>query len=418
MTKTFALIDCNNFFASCERVFNPALENKPVVVLSNNDGCIVARSNEAKALGIPMGAPLFQYKELMKQHQVQVFSSNFQLYGDMSDRVMATLAAHLPDIEVYSIDEAFVRLDGMPVGDYFAYCQKVREIVKQWTGMSVSIGIGPTKVLAKLANHIAKKRIEEGVFEVSSDNTQVLQSFPVEDIWGVGWKWSQKLRRLGIGTAYDLQQADARFIRKSLTVTGERLHRELNGVSCLELEEVQPRNNILSSRSFGRPVTEKVELAEALANYVSIACRKLRNQHSRAGGLRVFLKTNKFRSTDPQYYNSAIIEFDMPASDTGELIAAAKRGLDAIYRKGYRYKKCGVLLVDLVPDTHHQQHLFCQKDYTKSDKVMVALDLINQRYGKETAFFAAQGIKREWQMRSDLRSLRYTTVWGELRVIK
>ena len=420
MPKIFALIDCNNFYASCERVFNPALEHQPIVVLSNNDGCIVARSNEAKAAGIPMGAPYFQYKALIKARGVHVFSSNYQLYGDMSHRVMETLRQHLPEIEIYSIDEAFVRLDGMARTHHFAYCQKVREIVKQWTGIPVSIGIAPSKVLAKLANHVAKKRTIEGVYEIKadSDNKALLQRFEIEDLWGVGWKWAQKFRNLGIGNAYDLQQADARFIRQRFSVIGERLQRELNGYSCLALDDVvNPRKHILSSRSFGRPVSTKEELAEALANYVARACNKLREQHSRANAVKVFITTNRHKTNERQYFNSAIASFDMPTNHTGEIIAAAKRILNVIYQKDLNYKKCGVLLLDLVPEAHHQQHLFCQNDYRKSDQIMAALDHINQRYGKETAFFAAQGIKREWQMRSDLRSPRYTTDWNELRII-
>ena len=419
MSKVFALIDCNNFYASCERVFNPSLVGKPIVVLSNNDGCVIARSNEAKAIGVPMGAPYFQFRELMKQHHVHVFSSNYQLYGDMSERVMNTLTHFLPDIEIYSIDEAFVRLDNMPTKDYFTYCMMVREIVLQWTGIPVSIGIAPTKVLAKIANHVAKKRTREGVFVIppAQSNRLLLDSFPIEDIWGVGRKWSSRLRLAGIGTAYDLQQADIAMIRRHYTVVGERLVRELNGISCLDLEEIAPKKNILSSKSFGRTVTKKQELAEALSNYAARACDKLRAQHSRASALSVFLRTNRFRVNDRQYGNHAMHEFALPTSDTSEIITATKVCLNRIYRSGYNYKKCGVMLHDLLPETHQQQSLFSHTDYARSDALMHAIDTLNRKYGRDHVFFAAQGVKRAWKMRSDLCSPRYTTRWSDLPIV-
>lgn len=419
MRKVFALIDCNNFYASCERVFNPSLDGKPIVVLSNNDGCVVARSNEAKAIGIPMGAPYFQYKELMQKHQVHVFSSNYQLYGDMSERVMDTLSHFIPDIEIYSIDEAFVRLDKMPFTDYFTFCQMVRDTVLQWTGIPVSIGIAPTKVLAKIANHVAKKRTKEGVSEIRAgeDNRALLNSIPVEEIWGVGYRWSTRLRLTRIGTAYDLQQADIAMIRRHYTVVGERLVRELNGISCLDLEEIAPRKNILSSRSFGRPVTDKKDLAEAIANYTASACVKLRKQHSRANAISVFIRTNRFRARDPQYRNSALYEFAVPSSDTSEIINVAKVLLNKIYRSGFNYKKCGIMLHDLVPAATQQQHLFCNKDNSRSDALMYAIDLLNARFGKNSVYIASQGTKRSWKMRSDLCSQRYTTRWDEIPTV-
>ena len=297
----YALVDCNNFYCSCERVFNPALEKKPMAVLSNNDGCIVARSNEIKALGIPMGAPMFQYKELLEKKRAIILSSNYQLYGDMSQRVMETLRQFTPSMEVYSIDEAFLRLEEFQRLDLIKYCLEIRKTVKQWTGIPVSIGIAPNKTLSKVANHIAKKHTKTGVFDIFKRSTQneILANFPVGNIWGVGRQLSKKLNEMGINTALKLRDVDIVWARKHFTVVGERLVRELRGASCLELEEVIAKKNITSSKSFGKLVTDKKELMNAIANYTTKACHKLRLQNSKAQGLYVYLRTNPFRRQDP-----------------------------------------------------------------------------------------------------------------------
>ncbi len=412
----FALVDCNNFYASCERVFQPHLKHTPIVVLSNNDGCIIARSNEAKALGVPMGAPYHQSKELMQREGVAVFSSNYQYYGDMSQRVMQSLEMFVPDIEVYSIDEAFLKLDKMPVNDWMEYGIKMREKVLQWTGIPTSVGIAPTKTLAKVANHYAKKHTAMGVFDMMDMRAQekILTTLPVSELWGVGKQWSKKLNYIGIHTAAQLRDTDPRFIRKHFSVVGERMVRELRGVSCLGLEDIQPRKNIMSSKSFGRMVTDLDEMSEAISTYAVRACHKLRGQRSRACAIHVFLQTNRFRQNMKQYANSTTIEFVNPTNDTGQIIKAAKEGLRRIYRAGYWYKKCGLMLMNIQPASQCQNDLFAHVDNQRSDALMKAMDSLDTRYGTNAVFYASQGIERSWQMRSDKRSPRYTTQWGEL----
>ena len=416
MTKIFALVDCNNFYASCERVFNPALQKRPVVVLSNNDGCIIARSNEAKALGIPMGAPYYQNKELMKKNGVVVFSSNYQFYGDMSLRVMDSLRLFVPDMEVYSIDEAFLRLDSFAHHDLFDMAVTIRTKLHQWTGIPTSLGIAPTKTLAKIANRYAKKNTQTGVFDMRDPQLQshIMSNLPVEELWGISHRWGKKLRALGIQTALQLRDSDPKFIRKNFSLVGERIVHELRGLSCLDLEEVRPKKNIMSSKSFGKPITEQQQIEEALANYTARACEKLRGQHSKAQGISVFIKTNRFKQSEPQYYNAATLGFEHPTSDTAYILQSGKKLLNILYRKGYRYKKCGIMLLDIVPDHYHQDHLFVAQDTAKADHLMKVLDLVNQSMGPGTVFHAAQGIKRDWQMRKDNRSPRYTTKWNEL----
>jgi len=414
--KVFALVDCNNFYASCERVFDPRLKNRPIVVLSNNDGCIVARSNEVKALDIPMGVPYFEQKTLIRKHDIAVFSSNYQLYGDMSQRVMDSLRLFAPDIEVYSIDEAFLRLDHLQPRDLTEYCKTMRAKVMQWTGIPVSIGIGPSKVLAKVANRVAKKQTDDGVFDIRSRKAQddILKTLDVEKIWGIARRWAERLNRMGIHTASQLRDASPTIIRKHLSVVGERLVRELRGHSCIDLEDVQPRKNIMSSKSFGNLLTEKEPMEEALANYAARACVKLRQQNSRAQAVYVFVQTSRFRKTDAQYSNGLTCTLTVPTSDTRLIIEAAKFCLGRIYKPGYRYKKTGIMLLDLIPDALEQQHLFADCNQRPGDHLMATVDRINEDHGPDTLFFGAQGVNREWKMRCGSRSPRYTTQWDEL----
>ena len=414
--KVFALVDCNNFYASCERVFDPRLKNRPIVVLSNNDGCIVARSNEAKALGIPMGVPFFESKAVIKKHNVAVFSSNYQLYGDMSQRVMDSLRLFAPDMEVYSIDEAFLRMEGLQPRNLTDYCQTMRAKVMQWTGIPVSIGLGPTKVLAKVANRVAKKQTDNGVFDIRGQQAQdeILKTLDVENLWGIAGRWADRLGRIGIETASQLRDASPTLIRKHLSVVGERLVRELKGQSCIDLEDIQPRKNIMSSKSFGTLLTEKAPLEEALANYAARACEKLRQQNSRAQAVYVFVQTNGFHKTDKQYNNALTYTLTIPTSDTRLIIEAAKFCLNRIYKHGYRYKKTGIMLLDLIPATLEQKHLFVDFDHRPGDHLMALVDRINQEHGPDTLFFGAQGVAREWKMRCGSRSPRYTTQWDEL----
>lgn len=417
--KTFALIDCNNFYVSCERVFNLSLLQKPVVVLSNNDGCIVARSNEAKALGIPMGAPYHHYKERLSQAKASVFSSNYQLYGDMSRRVMTSLRLLIPDIEIYSIDEAFLRFDTLKGRDFVALAQEIRQKIYQWTGIPTSIGLAPTKTLAKLANHFAKKQSPTDVFDLRCSDLQklVLRDVPVTDLWGISHRWGQKLQALGIRTALDLRQSDAAFIRRHLGVVLERIIYELRGISCLDLEHISDKKAIMSSKSFGRPVEDLTSLEEALSHYAVRACEKLRRQKSKAQGLFVFLKTNRFRPNEPQYRPSTIGTFEIPTSHTSVVLKKAKNLLRRLYRKGYRYHKCGLILLDLVPESYQQEHFFSATESPQSTRLMDVLDHLNQSMGSGTVFYAAQGIKRDWMMKCDRRSPCYTTQWTELPIV-
>ena len=417
--KIFALVDCNNFYASCERVFNPALRNRPIVVLSNNDGCIVARSKEAKALNIPMAVPFFEHEKLIKKHKVAVFSSNYQLYGDMSQRVMTSLRLFVPDMEVYSIDEAFLRLDRLPHENLYEYCKIIQSKIMQWTGLPVSIGIGPSKVLAKIANHVAKKQTEGGVFDIRDKRirNKILKSLAVGEIWGIASGWAERLVRMGIHKASELRDAHPHIIRKQLSVVGERILRELRGQSCIDLEDIEPRKNIMSSKSFGTLVTEKRPLEEALANYAARACEKLRKQRSRAQAVYVFVRTNEYREADKQYNNGITCTLPVPESDTRIIIAAAKYGLNKIYKPGFRYKKTGVMLLDLIPDSVEQKHLFVKPNRKYRDHLMGIVDGINDRHGPDTLFFGAQGVTREWKMRCGLRSPRYTTQWDELLTV-
>lgn len=419
-----ALVDCNNFFCSCERVFNPALQGKPIVVLSNNDGCIISRSEEAKALGIPMGAPLHEQQEVIRKHDVQVFSSNYTLYGDMSARVMSILREEVTTIEVYSIDEAFLKLTGNFDEEM---ARALRAKILQWTGIPVCIGIGSTKLLAKIANRHAKKNktLTGGVFDLASywDPEGILADTPTDGLWGVGKNLAQRLKGMDITTALGFRQADPAAIRTSMGVVGERMLRELNGISCLELEEVPPdRKGVMASRSFGSPVETLEELEEALANHVARASEKIRRYGLLATRLEVFIKTNRFRKDDPQYSRGIAITLDRPTNGTGELMATARELLHRIYRPGYRYKKTGVQLVHLVDEDAYQPGLF---DAPKANRIDLdkIIDEINRRLGdpkNPVITRASQGTQRSgsggkgWQMKAERHSPHYTTDWNQL----
>ena len=409
-----ALADCNNFYVSCERVFQPSLEDRPVIVLSNNDGCAVARSNEAKALGIPMGAPYHQIKRLCGRNGVSVFSSNYELYGDMSRRVVSVLSRFVPEMEIYSIDESFLNLGGF--SDPLGLSGRIRETVRKWTGIPISVGLGKTKTLAKLANRLAKKE-HAGCLEVEAGNRSTLGSVPIEDVWGVGRRLSVRLRRVGFQDAWAFAQAPSSAIRAIGGVTLERTQRELTGISCLAMEEVpQPRKNTCCSRSFGKPVTGRGDLEEAVANYAVRATRKVRAEGSLACGLQVFLSTNRFRKDEPQYSNSRTILLDEPTDDPIRIVKNAKALLNSIYRKGYSYKKAGVLLLDLVSGRSRQGLLFEEHGDGRRRDFVNALDEVAARYGQSGAFLAAQGVRRSWSMKRQSRTARYTTCWDELPV--
>jgi len=342
----FALVDCNNFYVSCERVFNPYLINKPVVVLSNNDGCIIARSNEAKALNIPMGAPFHIYRDFINAHRIKVYSSNYPLYGDMSNRVMTSLFEFNPNLEVYSIDEAFLKFNQTTRTDIGDDILKIKENILQWTGIPVSIGLGPTKTLAKIANTLAKKNNHYGIFDLSSEVKQeeVLKDINIENIWGISKRWGSKLRMIGIGNALQLRDSSPRRIRQYLGVVVERIVYELQGVACLDINEILPKKNIMCSRSFGNVVSDKSSIKQFIAEYTIRACEKMRGQSTRAQSIYIFLQTNKFKK-GKQYNKGIVIGLNTPCSDTAQIIKLATTAIDMIYRSGYLYQKAGIMLL-------------------------------------------------------------------------
>jgi DNA polymerase V len=426
MKKIFALVDCNNFYASCERLFRPELNRKPVVVLSNNDGCIVARSNEAKALGIPMGAPLFKVKHLIARHKVHVFSSNYALYGDLSHRVMDVLGQMEPDVEVYSIDEAFISLPATKVWDRVKYAAELRERIRKNVGIPVSIGIATTKTLSKIANQVAKKQAQfNGVFDLVCNDQidQVLEKIEVNDVWGIGRRSTEKLNSRGIHTALDLKRADETWIQKILTVVGARTVMELNGISCISLENAPASpKSIMTSRSFGHPVADIDNLREAVITFVSIAGEKLRKQGVEADTLNIFVTTGPF-DEQARYSNNQTMTLHQPTSSTPELIAAALQGLKSIYRPGFRYRKAGVMLAGIVKqDRYRQQDLFSfsQTAISEDKSLMTALDRINSKWGRQTIQYGMTTTAKDkpWMMQQTRKSPAYTTNWQELPMVK
>ncbi len=420
----FALVDCNNFYASCEKLFRPDLRYRPVVVLSNNDGCVVARSKEAKALGIKMGVPAFQLQPLLKQHGVVSFSSNYALYADLSARVMSTLELLAPAVEVYSIDEAFLDLSGIPLPDPVQYGQLIRQRIAKWQGLSVCVGIAPTKTLAKLANHAAKTWPKTaGVVDLTAKARQrkLLALLPVGEIWGIGSKLSVRLQALGINTALQLADANPSFIRQQFSVVVERTVRELNGESCIALEEHAPtKKEIVSSRSFGERITALPLLEEAIAEYVARACQKLRQERQQALQLTVFLRTSPFsqQQQDPYYANSASARLVEPSADTRDFLQLAKALLQQIWRDGYRYAKAGVMLSDFYDEGVCQTSLFePAADYAGKQKLMQTLDTLNHS-GKGKVWFASQGINPSWTMKRQHLSPAYTTNWQQLPLVR
>jgi DNA polymerase V len=423
----FALVDVNNFYVSCERVFNRKLEGVPVVVLSNNDGCAVARSNEVKALGVKMGAPWFQLKDLAKQHGIVAFSSNYTLYGDMSNRCTEVLRQFTPDIEVYSIDESFLRVENVAhlYGGAEQMGQSIRQRVKQWTGLPVCVGYGSTKTLAKFANHLAKKQaVFNSVCDLSALSESELHNWmkkiSVSEVWGVGRRIANRLEPMGITTVFDLMCADTKALRNQFGVVLERTGSELAGVSCLELEDlVQTKQQIMSSRSFGEMVTAFEELRESVSFHAHLAAEKLRAQASVAGAVLVFVQTNRFRAQDPQYNGSLVIPLANPSNDTCAITASALFGLKRIYRPGFSYKKAGVMLMQLSQGENYQGSLFDDgATRLRSTKLMQAMDSVNKIWGRGTLRTGSMGTTRRWAMRSENRSPRYTTNWDELPYVK
>jgi len=416
-----ALVDCNNFYVSCERVFRPDLARVPLVVLSNNDGCVVSRSNEAKALGIKMGQPWFECKELAEEHGVLAFSSNYALYADLSNRVMSILSDFAPRHEVYSIDECFVDLTGMPKLREVSYA--MRERVGMWTGIPVCVGIGPTKTLAKLANHVAKKHPRsKGVFNYNAlsegQKALLLQRIPVEEVWGVGRKLTKRLECHRIRTVQDLKQAHVPTLRAEFGVVMEKIQRELQEVPCIELQEIQPdRQQIIASRSFGKMVSELPILQDALSTFVANACAKLRGQGSHAAVIQVFLQTNCFRKDLPQYTPSLAVPLPYPTNDSLEVNRWASFLCERMFKPEYQYKKAGIMLSEISPVTHRQGDLL-EGDVSSNGKLMLALDTLNQRFGRGTVKVSTQGAYQDWQMRQERKSPNYTSDWDEVPMVR
>ncbi|EGR0519017.1 translesion error-prone DNA polymerase V subunit UmuC [Vibrio cholerae] len=419
----FALVDCNNFYASCEKLFRPDLKDTPVVVLSNNDGCVVARSREAKLLGIKMGVPVFQIKAEMQRHGILAFSSNYALYADLSSRVMRTLEEMAPRVEVYSIDEAFLDLTGIESAiSLVEFGQQVRERIGHWIGITVCVGIAPTKTLAKLANHAAKKYpATQGVVDLTNPDRQrrLLALVPVDDVWGVGKRLSKRLNTLGITTALDLANASPRAIRDQFSVVLERTVRELNGESCIELEEIPPtKKQIVCSRSFGVKVTHFELLREAVCEYATRATEKLRKEQQQAKVMTVFIRTSPFKDNEPQYSNSASGELLIPSCDTRDFIELASHLIKRIWKDGFRYAKAGVMLSDFYDPGMFQPGLFDDvSTRSNSQQLMSVLDSINQS-GAGKVFFAGQGTKKDWSMKREYLSPAYTTRWDQLPRVK
>jgi DNA polymerase V len=404
-------------------VFDPSLEGKPVVVLSNNDGCIVARSPEAKALGIPMGAPYHKYKAVLQNAGAIALSSNYELYGDMSRRVYGVLFASVPEVEIYSIDECFLDLSGfahLGTDGLMEFCTDLRKKIRKYTGIPTGIGIASTKVLSKAANHIAKKSVS-GVAELLTDELRdrLLANLAVEDIWGINKRLGVRLRSHGIATAAQLRGADESLIKQIMGIVGVRIMYELRGLSCLPLEAIAPpQKNMICSRSFGKPVITLAQMHEAIAYHAARAAAKLRHRGLRASVLGVFLTTNRFKPNDPQYSNSISVSLPTATNSSQILIQYTKLCMTSIFRDGFSYKKCGVSLNDLSSVNAVQLDFLAPAVDMHNEKLMAVIDLLNRRYGSGTIRFASEGIRQDWKMRSDLRSPRYTTRWDELLVVK
>jgi DNA polymerase V len=430
----YALVDGNNFYVSCERVFRQSLNGIPVVVLSNNDGCAIARSNEAKALGIAMGAPWFKIKHLAEEAGLVALSANFALYGDMSDRMMSLAAGLGPVQEIYSIDESFIDLTGVR-GDLVARSHKIRDRILQWVGIPCGIGMGSTKTLAKLANHIAKTAERKpGVYPdklaqvcnlealAPDERDAVLAATAVNEVWGVGRQITKQLNAGGIYTALDLARLDPATVRSKWSVVLERTVRELQGTPCIELEQSPAaKKEIACTRSFGHYVLEQRHLAEAVTEFASRAAEKLRKQNGLAGQVLVFIRTSPFRP-DPQYSRSLVIPLRRPSADTAALVSAALAGLRHIYKPGFKYAKAGVMLLELQSDSMQQHELDLEDDNVEDrGKLMSALDGLNQRYGKGTVLMAsagADGPRRAWSMKQERRTPGYTTRWEDIPVAR
>jgi DNA polymerase V len=414
----FALVDCNNFYVSCERVFNPALEGKPVVVLSNNDGCIIARSEEAKKLGLQMAEPAFKKAKYLKDNGVKMFSSNYTLYGDMSARVTETLSHFVPEIEVYSIDEAFLNLTGF-TGDLEKLCHEIFSTVKQNTGIPISIGIGPTKTLAKIANKAAK--LSGGIFIIKTNSQldALIRNTPIEKVWGIGRQYARLLQQKQVKTAYDFTLLDDNWLRTKMKVIGLRIKKELLGESCIRLElMLPPKKAIATTRAFGKKTSELVYITEAVSTYAVRCAEKLRKQKSVANLLTVFIHTDPFNPNEPQINKSKTITLPVATNNSMELVKYSLVCLNEIFVQGFRYKKAGVIVDGLQAESSFQQNIFDKTDRKKQGDLLKAIDKLNDEFGRDKVKLAVQGDGKKWKLRQEKLSKRYTTNWNEIIEVK
>jgi DNA polymerase V len=408
-----ALVDCNNFYVSCERVFRPELNGKPVVVLSNNDGCIISRSNGAKQLGIKMGEPAFKREEFLKANGVYCFSSNYKLYGDMSQRVMDTLRESVPEIEVYSIDEAFLNLDAIP--NIKSFVKKLRNIVNRNTGIPVSIGVGSTKSIAKIANKESKQNNGTLVIDSELQLKEILFKTPIQKVWGIGRQYQKLLLRHQVETAWQFTQLSTNWVKKNMSVVGHRIQRELLGEPCIEIEQAPSSKKVIATtRAFGRKLTDKELIREAVSTHAIRCAEKLRKQHSATNLLTVFIHTDPFDPKEKMYYKSQTIILPVASNSNTFLVKAASKALDSIFLNGLLYKKVGVIVGGIVPDKQIQGNLFYEEDRLKQNKVSVVSDIINKKYGRDTLKLAAQGSGKEWRLRQEKLSKGYTTNLNEI----
>jgi DNA polymerase V len=409
----FALVDCNNFYASCERIFQPTLEGKPIAILSNNDGCVIARSNEAKALGLPMGAPAHKFSSFFKQHNVQVFSSNYPLYGDMSQRVMEVLRQFTPELEVYSIDEAFLHFEGFDQYDMNAYAQQMRKRVRKWTGMPVSIGLGPSKGLAKVANRVAKKFADKtnGVYVIDSDEKRIkaLKWLPIADVWGIGRQHARRLAFNEVKTAYDFTQLSDEWVRKHMSVVGLRLKKDLEGTASIPMELTTPaKKAIATTRSFETLIDSYEEMRERISTFATLCAEKLRAQGSSCHAVYVFVRSNPFMPDLPQYRNGTLLGMPFATQSSLSISKYALKGLEQIYKSGIQYKKAGVMVTGIVPKTAQQLTLFDGED-TRHDALMQQIDSLHRKFGPHKIKLANQDLSRTFKMKQAHLSPRYTT---------
>lgn len=417
----FALVDCNNFYASCERLFQPQLIGKPIVVLSNNDGAVIARSNEAKALGIPMGAVAYQYEKFFIENNVSVFSANFALYGDMSNRVMNLLQEYTPELEIYSIDEAFLKLTGFEYFNLHQYGLEIQQRIRKWTGIPICIGIAPTKALSKVANRIAKKYPQHTnnsyVIDSEEKRIKALKWLKIEDVWGIGRKHTIRLKEVGIKTAHDFTKLNDAWVRRNLSIIELRLKHDLQGIPTLDLEDIQPRKNITTTRSFEHNLMNFNDIKERITTFAVSCAEKLRRQNSCCSSILVFIRTNSHRNDLQQYNNSVVVKLPFPTNSSIEIAKFACDGFERIYRKGYQYKKAGVILMDFTPQDEIQFNLF-ENSNPKHNPLMTAIDKINALFGQQKIKLASQDQKRVWKMKQERLSPRYTTKLSDIIIVK